>query len=76
MGIYQTVCGLLNAFEIHAPSPVRGPGSRALSLVADNPHVWVPGGCAAISLNLATVAQFPESAQAPHSLLAHDVPQG
>lgn len=39
VGIYQTVCGLLNAFEIPAPSPVRGPSSQALSLVADNPHV-------------------------------------
>lgn len=39
VGIYQTVCGLLNAFEIPAPSPVRGQSSKALSLVADNTHV-------------------------------------
>ena len=30
VGIYQTVCGLLNAFEIPAPSPVRGQSSQAL----------------------------------------------
>jgi len=30
VGIYQTVCGLLNAFEIPAPSPVRSQSSQAL----------------------------------------------
>lgn len=38
-------------------------------MVADNPHVWVPEGGVAVSVDLAAVAESPDIAWAPHPAL-------